>query len=113
MLFYEALEVVIGEDRVKDFLKVLQGDQVIIILPMVELPCQLHVRIVDRTIAVVGWDEGSNEVSELHAQKHQQGRRIATSFLWYKVVVLFFFELSREGSDSNVNGGENTPENVN
>ena len=67
MLFYEALEVVIGEDRVKDFLKVLQGNQVIIILPMVELPCQLHVRIFDRTVAVVSWDEGSNEVSELHA----------------------------------------------
>ena len=54
MLFYEALEVVIGEDRVKDFLKVLKGDQVIIILPMVELPCQLHVRVVDPTVAVVG-----------------------------------------------------------
>ena len=67
MLFYEALEVVIGKDRVKDFLEVFQGDQVIIILPMVELPCQLHVGVVYRKVAVVSWDEGGYEVPELHA----------------------------------------------
>lgn len=50
---YEALEVDEGQDRVKDLLECLKGHQVMMILPMVELPCQLHVRVLDRTIAVV------------------------------------------------------------
>jgi hypothetical protein len=50
---YEALEVDEGEDRVKDLLKCLKGNQVMMILTMVELPCQLHVRILHRTVAVV------------------------------------------------------------